>query len=238
MNSESSIAVASSSSFSNTMPVSASYVLGDSESELGRLIDQSRFIAELTEQALRRAGIERGMTVLDCGCGPGDLSLLVARLVGPGGRVVGVDRSVACVELARRRASEADLANVTFEVAELADFAPSEPVDALVGRLILMYLSNRAVVLRRLADCVRPGGSIMFQEVAMSMSHTEPACPLASECRRWIHETFRQARVDIDMGLRLFSTFKKAGLPAPEMIELARGRRVGLACVSIFGSYS
>jgi hypothetical protein len=66
---------------------------------------------------------------------------------------------------------------------------------------------------------VRPGGLIVFEEVAMSLSHSEPVCRLTTECRRWIHETFRR---DIDMGLKLFSTFKKAGLPSPKMILTSR----------------
>jgi hypothetical protein len=52
----------------------------------------------------------------------------------------------------------------------------------------------------------------------MSMSHAEPPCTLTTECRRWIHETFLQAGVDIDMGLKLFATFRRAGLPGPEML--------------------
>ena len=61
------------------------YVLGDSEGELRRLVDQLRLIGDLTEQVLRLAGIEPGRSVLDCGCGTGDVSFLVAKLVGPTG---------------------------------------------------------------------------------------------------------------------------------------------------------
>jgi ubiquinone/menaquinone biosynthesis C-methylase UbiE len=200
------------------MPSPKSYVLGDSEGELRRLVDQSRFIGELTEQVLRRTGIEQGMSVLDCGCGAGDVSFLVAKLVGPSGRIIGIDRSIAGIELARQRAAEAGLANVTFEVAELAEFLPSEPVDVLVGRFILMYQPEPEAILSQLAQHVRPGGLIVFQEVVMSLSHTEPPCALTRKCRRWIHETFRQAGVDIDMGLKLFSTFRRADLPSPEMV--------------------
>lgn len=98
------------------MPSLKSYILGDSEGELRRLVDQSRFIGELTEQVLRRAGIEQGMSVLDCGCGAGDVSFLVARLVGPSGRIVGIDRSMAGIELARSRAAEAGLVNVSLKL--------------------------------------------------------------------------------------------------------------------------
>jgi hypothetical protein len=102
-----------------------------------------------------------------------------------------------------------------------------------------MYLSDPVAALRKLADCVRPGGLIVFQEVAMSLSHSEPVCHLTTECRRWIHETFRRAGVDIDMGLKLFSTFKKAGLPGPEMILSSRVEAgPDSPRLSIFGSYS
>jgi hypothetical protein len=51
----------------------APYVLGHSEPELQRLIEQSRFYGELTEQFLRSAGLGAGMRVLDVGCGAGDV---------------------------------------------------------------------------------------------------------------------------------------------------------------------
>ena len=192
------------------------YVLGDSEGELRRLVDQSRLIGDLTEQVLRRAGIEPGMSVLDCGCGAGDVSFLVAKLVGPTGRIVGIDRSVAGVELARRRAGDAGLANVTFEVADLARLSTN---GACRHPRWTIHSNVRCPTDNRYQPVspARAPGLIVFKPV-MSMSHIEPACTLTRECRRWIHETFRQTGVDIDMGLKLFSSFRRAGLPGPEII--------------------
>jgi tRNA/tmRNA/rRNA uracil-C5-methylase (TrmA/RlmC/RlmD family) len=67
-----------------------------------------------------------------------------ARLVGPTGAVTGVDRSAEAVAVAERRARQAGLGNVTFVVQELSEVTVSAPVDALVGRLVLMYLDNPA----------------------------------------------------------------------------------------------
>ena len=53
--------------------------------EVTRLARQATFVRDLTEDVLRRAGVERGMRVLDLGCGVGDTSLLLAKLVGPTG---------------------------------------------------------------------------------------------------------------------------------------------------------
>jgi SAM-dependent methyltransferase len=54
---------------------------------------RSRLIGDITEQVMQRAGVRPRMSVLDCGCGVGDVSFLIARLVGSAGRVLGIDRS-------------------------------------------------------------------------------------------------------------------------------------------------
>ena len=194
------------------------YVLGDAECELRRLVSQSRLIGDMTEQVMQRAGIKTGMNVLDCGCGVGDVSFLTARLVGSAGRVLGIDRSVAGINRARERAAEAGLPNVSFEVVDdLARFRARTPFDAVVGRLILMYLREPAAILSHFARQVRPGGLIVFQELVLSMCRSEPSCPLVEKCRVWVHDTFVQAGADVDMGWKLFATFQRAGLPSPEM---------------------
>jgi len=193
-------------------------VLGDAEWELRRLVSQSRLIGDITEQVMQRAGIKPGMAVLDCGCGVGDVSFLTARLVGSAGRVLGIDRSVAGINRARERAAEAALQNVSFEVVDdLASFRPRAPLDAVVGRLILMYLREPSSILSHFARYVQPGGLIVFQELVLSMCRSEPSCPLVEKCGAWIHDTFIRAGADVEMGWKLFATFQRAGLPSPEM---------------------
>jgi len=91
---------------------SSSYPLGYTEDEARRLVEQAALIEDLTEDVLRRAGIEAGMHVLDLGCGVGDVSLLAARLVGAAGAVSGIDRSASSVEVARARAASLGVRNV------------------------------------------------------------------------------------------------------------------------------
>ena len=59
---------------------------------------------DLSEDVLKRSGIERGMRVLELECGTGSASLLIAKLIGPSGLVVGVDRSAQAVDVAEKRA--------------------------------------------------------------------------------------------------------------------------------------
>ncbi|MET0232817.1 MAG: class I SAM-dependent methyltransferase, partial [Rhodanobacteraceae bacterium] len=198
------------------------YVLGHGSEEHRRLILQSRFIGELTEIVFARAGLAPGMRVLDVGCGAGDVSLLVAAFVGKEGSVLGVDQAPQSVALASERAKAAGLDNVRFEVAQLEAFQKEDTFDALVGRLVLLYLKEPAVVLRQLAERVRPGGVIAFQEMEMTTARAVPEVPLFTQCGRWIVEAFARAGVETSMGSRLYSIFEQAGLPGPEMISGGR----------------
>jgi ubiquinone/menaquinone biosynthesis C-methylase UbiE len=197
-------------------------VLGYTENELQRLMRQSAVYAELTENLLRSAGISAGMRVLDVGCGSGCVSLLAARLVGPSGAVVGVDKSPQALAFARQRAEAGKLRQVTFIEGDVADLDCKQSFDALIGRFVLMFLPDPAAVLRTLARHVRKGGVIVFQEMDISSSKAIPCMPLRKRCTDWIVETFRRAEVDIEMGPKLYATFLHAGLPAPQMNLQAR----------------
>lgn len=87
----------------NEQEQSPVYVLGHSDDELDSLIQQSRIFSDLTELVFLNAGITNGMRVLDLGCGPGDVSFLAAKLVGPSGVVIGIDKSTESIAAARSR---------------------------------------------------------------------------------------------------------------------------------------
>jgi 2-polyprenyl-3-methyl-5-hydroxy-6-metoxy-1,4-benzoquinol methylase len=198
------------------------YALGDSAEEHRRLMLQSRFIGELTEALFARAGLAEGMRVLDVGCGAGDVSLLARDFVGDHGSVLGIDRSAESIALARRRATSAGLHNLGFEESALDALSVQGPFDALVGRLILLYLPQPAEVLQQLARLVRPGGLVIFQEMDMATGRSLPALPLFQRAGTWISTTFERAGVDTEMGSRLFETYRRAGLPTPQLLSAAR----------------
>ncbi len=162
------------------------------------------------------------MRVLDVGCGAGDVSFLAARRVGPTGQVLGIDRAPEAVAVAERRAREAGLTNVSFAVHDLSDLTLTGPVDALIGRLVLMYLGDPAAALRRLLDDVKPGGVVAFQEMDMGTATCEPDCPLFTTTGERIIQTFVRAGLDHRTGLKLARIYRNAGLPAPQTLQGAR----------------
>jgi 2-polyprenyl-3-methyl-5-hydroxy-6-metoxy-1,4-benzoquinol methylase len=199
------------------MSSSHDYPLGYSEQEAKRLAAQGELLEEFTRDMLRRAGLQPGMRVLDLGSGVGDVSILAARLVGSGGSVLGVERAAASVQTARQRAAALGIAHVHFAEADLASVEPDGKFDALIGRLILLYLPDPAKVLRRLMRYLVPGAIVAFQEFDMSQVAQTPPSELFTRARGWILEAFAAAGAEVDMGSRLHPTFLRAGLSAPSM---------------------
>jgi SAM-dependent methyltransferase len=198
------------------------YVLGHSEPELRRLAMQSAFWGELTEEVFQRAGIGVGMRVLDIGSGAGDVAFLAARLVGPSGSVLGIDRSEDAVKRASARAAEYGLDWCSFSVADVDAFEADQCFDAVVGRLVLMYLNDPARTLRSVVHHLRPGGIVAFHEIILNSVRSTPPVPLVSRVARWVITAFECAGAEVDMGLKLDATFRGAGLSPFEPYAAAR----------------
>jgi ubiquinone/menaquinone biosynthesis C-methylase UbiE len=213
------------------------YVLGHSDGELRRLKQQADAYRPLTDALLRTAGIWRGARILDLGCGPGDVTVTAAELVGPAGHVIGVDRSATALDLARRRTSADGHANVSYELAEIDAYQPPHRLDAVVGRLVLMYQPDPAATLARLRAWLAPGAVVCIQEMDMTVVRSVPMAPLLATCKEWLMEAFRRSGAPVDQGSTLHRVFRRAGLPAPELSvgQLVQADGAPIMCRMIVG---
>lgn len=105
-----------------------------------------------------RVGAADPRRVADLGCGPGNLTGLLAQR-WPAAEVVGIDSSPEMVA----RAAEVDIPGVRFEVADLREWRPSEPVDVLVSNATLQWVPSHLELLPRLVAEVAAGGWLAFQ---------------------------------------------------------------------------
>src|SRR5439155_20853286 len=196
----------------------ADYVLGPSDAGLRRIRRQNEFYREATEGLLRRAGLQPGMRVLDIGCGGGDVALLAGEIVGASGHVLGIDRTADAIAGATRRAQAAGARHVQFAVAELDAFRAETPFDALIGRFVLMYLSDPPTILRALMRNLEAGGIVAFQEMEMRTARSHPLAPLFQRCCDWHATAIECGGFETAMGSRLFATFLDAGVAQPRVI--------------------
>ncbi len=194
--------------------VQSDYVLGHTAQELERLNKQAALVEPFTRRFLEGAGISLGMRVLDVGCGGGDVSLLARELVGTDGEVVGVDRSEAAVAHANGRASANRFTNMSFLVGDPSEMAFERTFDAVIGRYVLVFQSNPAAMLGKLAQHLRSGGTIVFHEPDLHTVRSFPSCPGYDQCWQWINST---VKADVSFGVKFPSVFRSAGLPFPTM---------------------
>jgi SAM-dependent methyltransferase len=199
------------------------YPFESSDDERKRLIAQNELVAPLTRRLFERAGITAGMRVLDIGSGSGDVALLAAQLVGPTGEVTGIDRDPDQVEYAERRAKTLGLANVHFVGGDFREIELTPAVDAIVGRLVLMYAANPLDAVRRALRNLKPGGTIALQESIIdyeSPVFIEPLDCLAARAAEWFRAGFKHAGVQSRMGMRLFGLMRQAGLAPSTQIDM------------------
>ncbi len=194
------------------------YVLGYSDAERDRLIRQAGVLAPVTERPFSEAGITEGQRVLDLGCGAGDVSIILARLVGDAGEVIGIEQNPSMIALARKRSAASGLLNVTFLERDAQAMAFERRFDAVVGRLVLNHVRDSAAVLRSVASAVRPGGAVVIQEGAWGPTLAIAArLPLWSQLLSIICQTLVRSGHNPDRGLDLNRLFEEAGLSGPTM---------------------
>ena len=199
------------------------YPFQSSDDERKRLIAQGGLVAPLTRRLFERAGITAGMRVLDIGSGSGDVALLAAQLVGPTGDVTGIDRDPAQVEFAAQRAKAQGLTNVRFVAGDFREIELATAVDAIVGRLVLMYAADPLDAIRRALRNLRSGGIIALQESIIDYAgpvFIEPLDCLAARAAEWFRAGFKHAGVHSRMGMRLFALMRQAGLNPSTEIDM------------------
>jgi ubiquinone/menaquinone biosynthesis C-methylase UbiE len=196
------------------------YIFEDRAVEQERLLAQATLMESLTRRLLVGAGLAPGMRVLDLGTGAGSVAAIAAELVGPGGAVVGIDRDPGAVQHARELAARAGLGNVEFRQADVQTLEGVEGgFDAVVGRLILLYLADPADALRRAAARTRAGGVVCMHEADFTYPWASSQTPLWRQVQGWWLDTLAKAGVEQRMGPLLFATFRAASLPGPRLLQ-------------------
>ncbi|UHS61325.1 methyltransferase domain-containing protein [Agrobacterium vaccinii] len=163
-------------------------------------------------------GIPEGSRVLDIGCGNGDLSRLMARIVGPDGVVVAIDSSEYALQLARNKESETDAAPIDYRFVDLASDLPDlGRFDVIVGRRVLMYLPDASSTLSRLVALGKPGGILAFQEHARgNFPFGLGDVPLHRRLYDWAWNTVAAEGGDVTLGLKLIDKMSEQGLSIVE----------------------
>lgn len=121
------------------------------------------FVAALTlfsDDALASDPPSLGDRVVDLGCGFGDTARELARIVGPQGRVVGLDAAERFIADAVAESEREGVENVEFIAADVQNVVPGGPYDYAFARMGTMFFANPVAAMRNVQEALIPGGRL------------------------------------------------------------------------------
>jgi SAM-dependent methyltransferase len=155
--------------------------------------------------------LQPGMRLVDLGCGPGSITVGLAKIVAPG-EVVGIDIESTQIGLARAHAAEQAVTNARFEIGDVRQLSvPDSAFDVVFGHTILMQFQDPIPVLSEVQRILQPGGVVGFREPCFVSNLSEP--PDSAQDQLW--KLFGRALAynggDIDIGRRLGALLGSTG---------------------------
>src|SRR4029450_535895 len=143
------------------------YVLGTHNEELARLGLQHRVWRPVVLDCWQKAGITSGNRIVDLGAGPGYAALDLAEIVGPSGEVVALERSDKFVAAMRESFRRRGLTNAKiYELDLMTGDLPKGNYDFSWCRWVLSFVSDQALLIKKLGDVMPKSGISIFHEYA------------------------------------------------------------------------
>lgn len=128
------------------------------------------------ELLIHRLGLAPGMSVLDAGCGPGRLTIPLARAVGPDGRVGALDGQRAMLRKLQERLDAGGPTNVRLVEGGLGEGAlEKDSFDRALLAMVLGEVRDKRAALRELYAALKPGGVLSVTEVFGDPDYRLPA---------------------------------------------------------------
>jgi len=152
------------------------------------------------------------MRLLDVGCGPGTITIDLARLLAPGA-VVGIDSVSGPLDAARAEAAAAGVGNVAFQVADAMTLPfGDDSFDVVHAHQVLQHVPDPVGLLREMARVCRPGGLVAARESDYAAMTWHPADVALTDWLSLYERTARASGGEPDAGRWLLAWAHAAGL--------------------------
>jgi ubiquinone/menaquinone biosynthesis C-methylase UbiE len=169
------------------------------------------------------------MRCLDLGCGGGEVTFEIARLVGAEGHVTGVDMDEVKLSLGRASAAERGLANVEFRAGNVNDWDEPARYDLVYCRFLLQHLSRPVDLVRRMWAAVTPGGVIVVEDADFDGLFCHPPNDGFDLYARLYPRVLERRGGDAAIGRKLHRYFLQADIPDANLRLVQRADAVGEA---------
>ena len=195
----------------NRSEASHGYAIRGGKEGKKRLNLLARVMLPTTSQLLKTVGLRQGMECLDVGCGGGHVSLLMASMIGPAGKVVGTDTDKEIIELAKEDAEIAKTGNVEFRQVDASLCQSHEDYDLVYARFLLSHLREPEKCFETMVEACRPGGTIVVEDVDFAGSFCYPSRAAYERYLELYQKVVARRGGDPNIGPKLPGMLRKAG---------------------------
>lgn len=183
--------------------------------ELGRenLKKQHLMLEKDSLKHVKRAGLTSGQIVWDIGCGSGEMTSLLATIVGPTGHVFALDVSKEQLNTTQRRTQAEGLSNITFVHTDLSllENYPLADADMVYARLLFMHLPDPRTILNKIASLLKTGGVLCIEESILGTLTISPAHKDIAHFVKTLVALGKERGSDYNIGLSLPNLIGDAG---------------------------
>lgn len=170
-------------------------------------------LAPTTEGFLDEIGIKEGQTILEIGCGTGNITKMLANLVGESGHVVAIDTSIEQIGIATQRMLNHGIKNVEFRQQCIMEnpFIPDQ-FDIAYSRLTLMHTNNFELALGNMHASLKRKGLLVCEEASNAHYIHYPYNEAYAKSRELLLKLSSIKGMDPYIGIKLYSAFTKLNL--------------------------
>lgn len=164
----------------------------------------NKMLNEVTTQFIKSAGIQRGMTVAEFGCGTGSMSCWLAEFVGESGHVYAIDKGYEQLSITKKRAEALNIRNIEYIRTEISHTPLKLMADLVYMRCFLHHVKNPEKVIEMAINLLPPGGTIVCMEPILSSFW---AYPDSAEMRKAVNLYIKLGQkygLDFDIGTKLY----------------------------------
>lgn len=170
--------------------------------------------------------LNKGLRVLDIGCGTGAISKGIANYVGADGHVTGIDNTEKFIQSGKE--SYGDIHNLTLIHTDLFEFEPEEKYDLIVAARVLQWLSNPKEALKKMREMLKPNGQVSILDYNHEAIEWEPNPPASMQkfynvFLKWRSEAGMNNRIADDLS----DYFRETGFASIEVLNSNELHRKG-----------
>lgn len=184
-----------------------------------RLRTLARVMSASTASLFDRVGINDGQLCLDIGCGGGDVTLELAKRVGPRGKAIGADIDETQLDIARREADAEGIRNVEFRPLDIrtTDTDIGSNFDVVYARFLLTHLDDPSNAIAVFYRHVCPGGLVIVEDIHFNGYFTYPESEAFQRYKELYCTLVRRRGGDPNIGPRLPFLLTDGGFETVDM---------------------